>query len=115
MKIPSINTTFSPQEFYTLLALTDKTLHGYGIIDQVAHDSESTVVMAGGTIYPLLKRMISQGLVAKVDADGAQPQIVYRYELTNSGRACLVAEVGRIQRIADHARYKLSAQKRFRA
>jgi len=50
MNIPTVDETMSPQVFYILLALTDKTLHGYGIREQVAYDSASNVVMATGTV-----------------------------------------------------------------
>ncbi len=102
--------TISPQVFYILLSLTDKTLHGYGIRDQVAHDSRGNVIMATGTVYILLKRMVIKGWVRQVMPDDDRPKITSRYELTKSGRLKLIGEVDRIREVAEIARYKLTGQ-----
>ena len=39
MKITSFKGILSTTEFYILLAVADKTLHGYGIRDQIIQDS----------------------------------------------------------------------------
>jgi DNA-binding PadR family transcriptional regulator len=112
MKIPTVNETISPQVFYILLALTDKTLHGYGIRDQVAHDSRGSVVMAPGTVYILLKRMLVKGWVKRLDA-GDSAKITARYELTRSGNIKFEGEAARMREVAEHVRYKLTGQIRF--
>jgi len=113
MEIPTINETMSPQVFYILLALTDKTLHGYGIRDQVAHDSRGTVVMATGTVYILLKRLVLKGWIAGVAAVD-RPKVTSRYELTALGWRNLEVEVRRIQEVAEIARYKMTGRIKLR-
>jgi len=111
MNIPTTDSTMSSQEFYTLLALTDKTLHGYGVREQVAYDSGSSVVMATGTVYGLLKRLTREGLVRRVRGDEGPRGIVYRYALTGFGEKCLKDEVKRLEYVTRHARYKFSVQR----
>ncbi len=110
MDIPSVDETLSAQQFYILLALTDKTLHGYGIRGQVAYDSRGTVVMAPGTAYTLLKRMLAKGLVEQVDAIDGRAKVTRRYRLTSYGRTRLEGEAKRLREIAEHARYKLASR-----
>jgi len=114
MQVPTFSVTMSPQSFYILLALTDKSLHGYGIRDEVAHISRSTVVMAPGTVYVLLKRLISRGWIERVPAND-RPKIAARYELTTQGRRRLMLEAARVQELADLARYKLTFARRHLA
>lgn len=112
MNIPTVNNTLNLQEFYILLAITNKTLHGYGIRAQVAYDSESSVVMATGTVYGILKRLVTQGLVRKVEVDDQRGRIACRYELTEYGARRLENEVRRIENVTRHARYKLALVRR---
>ena len=74
----------------TLLALSDKPLHGYVIVQQAAHTP-----MFGGKkpdatgIYRALKRMEQAGLVSshwETPEEGSAKRL---FELTEAGRMCL--------------------------
>lgn len=107
MSVATLNDTLSTQAFYVLLAIMDKTLYGYAVCDQIAHDSESRVILATGTVYTVLKRLVAQGLVERIDARGEKGGITYRYRITARGTERLKAEIARMQRSIADVRYKL--------
>jgi len=53
----TLNPALSTISFYILLAVTDRPLHGYGILDQITLDSHSQLIVASGTLYPALKTL----------------------------------------------------------
>jgi PadR family transcriptional regulator PadR len=106
MSISTLDLTLSPQVFYILLALADRPLHGYGIRDQIAIDSDSTVIIATGTLYPALRRLTASGHIERIEAPGI-PGITHQYRLTPYGRRTLEHEAKRLGALYTHARYKL--------
>src|SRR6266702_3370080 len=87
----TLNLILSPGTFYVLLALATKTLHGYGIRDQIIHDSEGSLIIATGTLYPLLNRLTDARLIERVAA--TDPGITHRYRITTTGRHRLEADI----------------------
>jgi DNA-binding PadR family transcriptional regulator len=81
-------------------------LHAYGIREQVAHDSDGGLILAMGTVYPLLDRLVERRLLERVEVAPAE-RVACRYRLTTAGRQVLEAEVSRLERVASQARYKL--------
>jgi len=108
--IPTLNTTLTTPALYVLLALTDKTLHGYGIRSQVADDSEGQVILAMGTVYPLLDRLVKQRLIERIEASNTRRNVACRYRITGWGRKELAREVRRLERMAVQMRYKLTGR-----
>jgi len=106
MAIPSLNLTLTPWEYYILLALTNKTLHGYGIRNQVAHDSNGSVIIPSGTLYPALHRLDQKGLIHRIEAE-SRGKPVYRYQLTRVGKYRLNDEISRLETATAHAHFKL--------
>src|SRR6266700_7019838 len=49
--------------FHILLALADEERHGYGIMQDVAQQTEGALQLGPGTLYGCLKRMLAAGLV----------------------------------------------------
>ena len=60
----------SPATFYILLALSDEDRHGYGIMQEVARQSEGKYKLGPGTFYDNLEKLIEhrcrQGSASKV-------------------------------------------------
>jgi DNA-binding PadR family transcriptional regulator len=71
--------------------------YGYDIIQQIAHDSDSRLIIASGTLYPLLKRLTAAGLIDRDDR---------LYCLTAQGRRRLESEVNRLEYTVRDARLK---------
>ncbi len=92
----------TPAVFHILLALSTGERHGYGIMKQVAVDSQSKVSMGPGTLYGSLKRMLDAGLVKesdkRIDPDLDDERRIY-YQITGVGTEALAAELKRYQRI----------------
>jgi PadR family transcriptional regulator len=100
MKIRSLDnlTPMTPQAYYILLALAQRPLHGYAILQQVAVDSSGLIVMSSGSLYTSLKRMSEFGLVkaARRVASERSPYSRHQYKLTSFGRQLLQLETRRL-------------------
>jgi DNA-binding PadR family transcriptional regulator len=88
-------------EYHVLLALASGPLYGYAISDAVASDSAATLTPRAGSLYRVLARLMSAGLVNEVDPAGdipPHPGLARRYyALTRVGRAALLAETRRLK------------------
>jgi len=98
----------SPATLHILLALAGEDLHGYGIMQEVARQSEGRYKIGPGTLYDNLKKMISLGLVEETagPALSADPRRKY-YRLRALGRGVLTEEVKRLQGVLREARSNL--------
>jgi len=107
---------------YLLSLLADAPMHGYEVIQALEERFGGTYVPSAGTIYPRLAKLEEDGLVTKT-ADGRKTV----YEITEAGRAELVARAGEldgiengvtdsVRRLADEVRSSVnSAMKTLRA
>lgn len=57
----------TPPVFHILLALADEERHGYGIMRDVAQQTNDKLQLGPGTLYGCLKRMLAAGLVEESD------------------------------------------------
>ena len=57
----------TPPVFHILLALADDERHGYGIMQDVAQQTDGALQLGPGTLYGCLKRMLAAGLVGFAD------------------------------------------------
>jgi DNA-binding PadR family transcriptional regulator len=57
----------TPPVFHILLALADEERHGYGIMQDVARQTNGALQMGPGTLYGCLKRMLAAGLVEEAE------------------------------------------------
>jgi len=97
----------TPRVFQVMLALAPKPLHGYAIIQEVARLTEGVIALRTGTLYLLLRRLRTQGLIEESDtrphADEDDDRRVY-YVLTALGRAVVEAEVQRLRTVVAFVR-----------
>jgi DNA-binding PadR family transcriptional regulator len=83
--------------YYTLAALMDGPLHGYGIIKR-AHDlSDGRMRLAAGTLYAALDRLRDAGLVELDREEIVDGRTRRSYRLTGAGREALRAEAARLE------------------
>ena len=86
-----------------LTVLAEGDVHGYGIKKEVERRSGGTVRLEAGTLYRLIARLLSDGLI--METPGAPTDERRRdYRLTGLGRQVLVAEMDRLAAIVDRAR-----------
>jgi len=85
--------------FHILLALADEERHGYGIMQDVAWQTNDKLQLGPGTLYGCLKRMLAAGLVEESD-ERPDPAIDDErrryYRMTALGRRVARAEAERL-------------------
>lgn len=104
----------SPAELHILLALAPEDLHGYGIMQEVARQSQGQYKLGPGTLYDNLKKLMNHRLVeesarASSASDDRDARRRY-YRLTNVGRGVLSAEVTRLEQVLREAKTHLRAK-----
>lgn len=102
----------SAATFYILLALSDEDRHGYGIMQEVARQSEGRYKLGPGTFYDNLEKLIDHGIVKEVPRKSANddPRRHY-YRLTGFGRSLFLAEVSRLDSVVREAKVRLRGAK----
>jgi DNA-binding PadR family transcriptional regulator len=100
----------SPAALHILLALAPADLHGYGIMLEVARQSEGTYKLGPGTLYDNLKKLLQQGLIEEgaTPTTDEDPRRRY-YRLNAAGRELLGMEVQRLEAVVRKARIHLGA------
>jgi DNA-binding PadR family transcriptional regulator len=98
----------SPATLHVLLALAGEDRHGYGIMQEVARQSEGQYKLGPGTLYDNLQKMMNQGMVeeAPSPAGNDDPRRRY-YRLTRFGSAVLTADVARLEGVVRQAKLHL--------
>ena len=86
--------------FFILLSLATTPKHGYAIIKEVEAISEGRVVLAAGTLYSALRRMLEDGWIERLEngsnGDSRERKL---YGLTNLGHRIFELETSRLQRL----------------
>ena len=102
----------SSATFYILLALSDEDRHGYGIMQEVAQQSEGKYKLGPGTFYDNLEKLIDHGIVKEVPrkSANADPRRRY-YRMTPFGRSLFLAEISRLDSVVREAKARLRGTK----
>jgi DNA-binding PadR family transcriptional regulator len=116
------NPPLSSATLHILLALAGGNLHGYGIIKEVARNSDGHYRLGPGTLYDNLKKLIDSGLVADVPTTTSTRRAAATKEddrrfftLTREGKDVLAREVDRLQGVVTKARARLQEARTGRA
>jgi DNA-binding PadR family transcriptional regulator len=101
----------SSLEYHVLLALAGTPRYGYSIKDAVAAESNGTHRPRAGSLYRVLARLLTSGLVREArpgDQPPPHPGLARRYyALTAAGRRALGAEARRLKGAAAVAEKRL--------
>ena len=106
---PSEFLPLSPPVFQVLLALADGDKHGYAILKEVEQRTDGKVILSTGTLYAIIKRLLTDGFIEELDERPAAHDDDQRrryYALTSFGRKVAVAEANRMEEILESARSK---------
>src|ERR1700741_2703783 len=99
----------TPPVFHILLALADEERHGYGIMLDVARQTNDALQLGPGTLYGCLKRMLADGLVEESE-ERPDPAIDDErrryYHMTDLGQMVVRAEAQRLANAVSAARAK---------
>jgi DNA-binding PadR family transcriptional regulator len=106
----------STATLYILLSLAGEERHGYGIMLEVARQSEGQYKLGPGTLYDNLQKLIERRLVEPVGerAGDEDPRRRY-YRISLLGKAVLSAEVERLEGVVREAKVRLQPAKPRRA
>ena len=103
--------SLSNLEYHVLLSLAQGSLYGYAIKDAVESESAGTLTPRAGSLYRVLARLMTWGLVADTkpkESDSPHPGLARKYyRLTAKGRKTLAQEVRRLKGAAALAEQRL--------
>jgi DNA-binding PadR family transcriptional regulator len=100
-------TTLREPAFLVLTALAAEPQHGYGVLEDVARISEGRVRLHAGTLYAVLDRLSTAGLIEVEREEVVQSRLRRYYRLTGLGAQRLADEADRMRRHADAASQRL--------
>lgn len=86
--------------YHVLLAMADRRLHGYGIIQEIERRTDGAMHVEAGTLYAAIKRMVQEQLIEPVASREPRRR---NYEPTAFGRAVLRAESERLAKLLEVA------------
>ncbi|HVQ44269.1 MAG TPA: helix-turn-helix transcriptional regulator [Candidatus Saccharimonadia bacterium] len=94
-----------PAEFYALLALARRELHGYALRSQIIKDSLGGVILPPNKQYPLLTRLQDEGFVDLIGKRpvGTQAKERHVYGLSPHGALRLREELTRLHHAVEIA------------
>ena len=104
---PETHEPLTPAMFHVLLALAGDDLHGYAILKEVELRTGGKVRLSTGTLYGIIKRLLSDGLIAELRSRPAESEDDERrcyYRLTPAGRQVAAAEAERMDEVLSIAR-----------
>jgi PadR family transcriptional regulator PadR len=104
----SSNSPLSARDWHVLMALSQRRLHGYGIMKAVEKDSNGRVTAEIGSLYRVLDRLLDEGLVEEVEEPRDAPAETRGrprryYGLTDDGRAARLEDALALARARDLA------------
>lgn len=92
-----------PDLFHILLVMSERSLHGYGIMKAVEEKTGGVITLEPSPLYRRLMRLLEAGIVAvdprRFGTDSGGPERRY-YCLTSLGRQVLAAEAARVVELA---------------
>lgn len=115
-EVPKERLSVNLLDYHVLLALSSGPIHGYAIKDAIAEDSGGSQQPLAGTLYRVIARLITTGLVREVappvgaPAHPGQPRRYYT--LTAQGRRVLADQAEQLKQVAAHAQRRLGASGR---
>jgi DNA-binding PadR family transcriptional regulator len=95
--------------FQILLALVGEDLHGYGIMRNVAQQTEGRMRLGPGTLYSSIRALLEEELIEEVDRPrdpGVRDERRRYYRLTSLGRKLARSEAERLADLLRVARSK---------
>ena len=111
---PDLNSflPLAPATLHILLALAGEDLHGYGIMQEVARQSDGRYRLGPGTLYDNLQKLLDAALVEEAPAPKGETDSRRRYyRQTAFGRRVLTAEISRLESAIRSAKGRLRSPK----
>lgn len=93
----------SESYYYILLCLAKGANHGYGIMQMTEKLSGGDVKIGSGTMYGATGNMMKKGWIREIISNEAGLERRRLYQLTDTGREALRAEIARLRRMLENA------------
>ena len=93
----------SESYYYILLCLAKGANHGYGIMQMTEQLSGGDVSIGSGTMYGATSNMMKKGWIRETMSNETGLERRRLYQLTDSGREALRAEINRLRRMLKNA------------
>lgn len=93
---------------HILVALSESSLHGYGIMQSIKRQSEGGYRIGPGTLYANLPGLLDKGLVGEKQRKMEDGESRREYFLTADGERALRAEIQRLRQIVASAQRRLN-------
>ena len=101
----------SPAALHILLALASEDRHGYGIMREIARQSDGRYKLGPGTLYDNLQKLLDHGIVQECSPRSAKDDPRRRYyRLSRFGRGLLATEIARLEGVVREARLHLNVR-----
>ena len=100
----------STATLYILLSLAGEERHGYGIMLEVARQSEGQYKLGPGTLYDNLQKLMNQGMVDEVPRTPDEDPRRRYYRLNTLGRRVLSADIHRLENVVHQAKRYLQTE-----
>ena len=101
-----------PVDLEMLLALADQDLHGYGLVQAIAAHTDGLLVLDPGNLYRVVKRLLSEGLIAEANPDGADAAERRKYyRITPLGGRVLAKELDRLRLLVNATSTRQTAKR----
>jgi len=94
--------------FFVLTALADQPRHGYGILREVEELSDGAVQLRVGTLYGVLDRLTTDGLIVLDREEVHEGRLRRYYRLTDEGMQALDVEAERMAAGASAAKERIA-------
>jgi DNA-binding PadR family transcriptional regulator len=94
-------------QLHVLVVLAAGDAHGYAIMRTTQALSGGAVALRPGSLYAALGRLVDDGLIVETGERPARELDDERrryYRITPDGRSRLALELGRLERLVEHAR-----------
>ncbi len=93
-----------PADFHILMVLLEEDLHGYGIMQSVATESDGQVQLEVGSMYRLIARLTDEGLLAESRRRRERDDRRRYYRITPFGKQVAALEARRLADVVRTAR-----------
>ena len=103
-----------PQWFHILLALSEESRHGSGIVRSVLHETQGKIHLWPATLYGSLDDLAEAGWIEEVSEPSERPRGESEkkrfYRITPPGARLLAADAERLRALANTALSRLGAE-----
>jgi DNA-binding PadR family transcriptional regulator len=102
----------TPLSMAILLALAERDLHGYALLEEIEAQTGGSLSPATGTLYAALERLADEELIEKSPDSPAPDEDQRRryFRITPAGRAAAAAESRRMADVIRIARKRLASE-----